>query len=106
MAKNGFKYDCTLGFADHLGFRCETCYEFPVYDLLKKKVLSIKERPLIVMERTVLDQDYMGIESYDKAFEHICDLKNCCRLFNGDFTILWHNNRLAKEHDKCLYKSI
>lgn len=105
-AEKRFKYDCTLGFADYSGFRCGTCYEFQVYDLLEKSILPIKERPLIVMERTVIDQDYMGIESYDKVFEHVCNLKNCCRLFNGDFTILWHNNRLLKNRDKYLYENI
>jgi len=105
-AENRFKYDCSIAFADYSGFRCGTCYEFQTYDLLERTMLPIKERPLIVMDRTVIDKDYMGIESYDKVFEHVCNLKNYCRLFNGNFTILWHNNRLFKDRDIDLYESI
>lgn len=105
-AENRFRYDCSLAFADHSGFRCGTCYEFQAYDLLERCMLPVKERPLVVMERTVLDKDYMGISSHDKVFEHVCHLKNCCRLFNGDFTILWHNHRLCQNPDIYLYKSI
>jgi Family of unknown function (DUF7033) len=105
-AGNRFRYDCSIMFADHSGFRCGTCYEFQVYDLLERTILPIKERPLIVMERTVIDKDYMGLESYDKVFEYVHGLKRCCRLFNGNFTILWHNNRLVEYREIDLYESI
>ena len=35
--KNGLKYDSTLSYADKAGFRCGVCYDFYIYDLLKKK---------------------------------------------------------------------
>jgi hypothetical protein len=105
-SENRFKYDCSIMFSDYSGFRCGTCYEFQTYDLLERTTLPLKERPLIVMERTVIDKDYMGLESYDKVFDFVCNLKNYCRLFNGNFTILWHNNRLFKDRDIDLYESI
>jgi hypothetical protein len=50
----GLQYGSTLTFADHAGFHCGICYEYPVFDLLDKKMLKLKERPLLVMEKTLL----------------------------------------------------
>jgi len=59
-ADAGLNYDSTLSFADHAGFRCGICYEYPVYDLKQRKQLKLTERPLIVMEDSVLGEQYMG----------------------------------------------
>lgn len=103
----GLTYDSTLTFAEQAGFRCGVCYEYPVFNLLTRQKLKILERPLVVMECTVLDDRYMGL-NYDtqKAYDYIAGLKNACRLFNGDFTLLWHNNRFVKPEEKELYQQV
>ena len=50
----GLAYDSTLGFPDAVGFRCGSCYEFPVFDLEKRRALKLTERPLVVMESALL----------------------------------------------------
>jgi len=56
-SENGLFYDSTLTFADHADSRCGTCYEYPVCDLAKRKVLHLRERPLIAVECSDIDDD-------------------------------------------------
>ncbi|WP_299403540.1 polysaccharide deacetylase family protein [Acaryochloris sp. IP29b_bin.148] len=103
----GLSYDSTLGFADWPGFRCGTCYEYSVFNLVTRQALNLVERPLIVMECTVLDNRYMGLSrNIEEAYNYICALKNTCRLFNGDFNLLWHNHRFKDLIERDLYQQI
>ena len=104
LAAAGLDYDTTLGYADCAGFRCGTCWEYPFYDLQERKVMSIVERPLIVMECSVIDQNYMGLGHGAEAANLILKLARTCRLFSGDFTLLWHNNRLIHHEERSLYE--
>ena len=105
--KAGLNYDSTLSFADAAGFRCGTCHEFPVFDLATRQTLNLIERPLIVMECTVLDQRYMGLgQNIVEAFDYIKGLKDTCRQFNGEFTMLWHNHRFVSPVERELYEQI
>ena len=103
----GLNYDSTLAFADLPGFRCGTCYEFPVFNLATRQALNLIERPLIVMECTVLDQRYMGLaKNLDSAFNLIKGFKDSCRHFNGNFTLLWHNSRFETLDNRDLYQQL
>jgi len=84
----GVHYDSTLGFADHCGFRSGICYEYTMYDIENRRPLKLVQRPLIVMECTVLDSRYMKIDSHIDALNTIQQLKRECRKYNGDFSIL------------------
>mgnify|MGYP006285131925 CR=1 FL=1 len=102
-AESGLDYDSTLGFADHPGFRCGTCYPFPVFDLEKREQLPLFERPLIAMDCTVLHPKYMGLVTSDEALQTFVDLRERCRLFNGEFVFLWHNSSLTTAAERDLY---
>jgi hypothetical protein len=103
----GLNYDTTLIFAEKVGFRCGTCFEFPVFNLLTSQHLGLYERPLIVMEATVLERNYMNLNlSNGEAFTAIESMKSVCRLFSGNFTFLWHNSRLTTEEERELYQQI
>lgn len=103
----GLNYDTTLSFAEHIGFRCGTCFEFPVFNLLTGQNLDLYERPLIVMETTVLERNYMDFSmSNGEAFNVIESIKSVCRLFLGNFTLLWHNNNLTTNEERELYQQI
>ena len=96
----GLAYDSSLGFPDDVGFRCGVCLDYPVFDLLARRPLRLVERPLVVMEkalfgeRTTFDQD--GLETIEQ-------LRDRCKLFGGNFTLLWHNSRLASRRERRLY---
>jgi hypothetical protein len=87
----GLAYDSTVGFAERPGFRCGVCYEFPVFDLRRRTELRLRERPLVAMDASLLQ--YEGLD-VDATFRRLQDLAATCRRYRGDFTLLWHNNRL------------
>jgi len=101
----GLDYDSTLTFADHVGFRCGVCFEYPVYDILQRKPLALRERPLIVMEGSMLGGQYMRL-SHEKSLSLIQKLAETCKMFNGDFTLLWHNSSLISRKDRELYGKV
>jgi hypothetical protein len=101
----GLVHDATLGFADRVGFRCGTCYEFPVFDLALRRPLRLRERPLVVMEGSLLGTDYMGLTP-EPARVLIAHLASACRAFRGTFSLLWHNTELATRWQKSLYARV
>jgi peptidoglycan/xylan/chitin deacetylase (PgdA/CDA1 family) len=99
----GIGYDSTLSFADRPGFRCGTCHEYPMYDLKERRALKLRQRPLILMECSVIAQRYMGMGYSDAALELMKSYKQTCKRYGGNFTLLWHNSHLTTEHDKRFY---
>ena len=102
----GIFYDSTLSFADHAGFRCGVCYEYPLYDVLERKEIDLIERPLVVMEKTVFDKEYMGHSCGPDGLNVLEKLKENCYRFDGDFTILWHNNQFPDSQAMEVYQTI
>lgn len=102
-ADAGMSYDSTLSYADHAGFRCGTCFEYPGFDPIEAEKVSVRVRPLIAMEGSVLNSRYMGL-AHDEALALFRDLKEKCRKVKGQFTLLWHNSEML-EH-KSIYKEI
>ncbi|MBE0471668.1 MAG: polysaccharide deacetylase family protein [Methyloprofundus sp.] len=99
---NGFPYDSSLGYADKAGFRCGVCYEYTMYDLMSRQKLQHKQRPLIVMECTIIGQAYEGLGYSQSSMQRFGYFKGICQKFNGDYALLWHNSYLtfkcAKSH--------
>ena len=87
---NEMEWDSTMGYADKEGFRCGTCYEFPVYNILTQRVLSLKEKPLVVMEGSFMT--YQNQLSAEEMTKRIIDLISTVKKYNGDFVFLWHNS--------------
>lgn len=102
----GVDYDSTLGFADQVGFRCGTCYEFPMYDVVNRRPLRLRQRPLVLMDCSLMDDRYMGLGTGDEALRVALELKNECRKYHGDFTVLWHNTRMEQEQAEHLYTEL
>jgi hypothetical protein len=101
----GLDYDATLGFADRIGFRCGTCHDFPAFDLKAKRTLRLRERPLVVMDTTLLSEHYMAMEP-DEACEKVIHLSEICRQYKGSFSLLWHNTTLLQSWQRELYLRI
>ncbi|MBU1918284.1 MAG: polysaccharide deacetylase family protein [bacterium] len=96
-------YDSTLAYAEYAGFRTGSCCEYSTFNILTKQQLKLKERPLIVMEGSIIDDAYMGLGLTEEAFERIKLLFERTKLFNGDFTVVWHNSSLISEKAKNMY---
>lgn len=91
--ENNLKYDTTLGFAQIAGFRGGICVPYKPFNLNKKKVIDIWEIPLIVMDGTLLENQYMGLNK-ESAIEYVKELMNKINQLNGVFALLWHNSSL------------
>jgi len=102
-AEAGIEYDSTLGFAEDVGFRSGVCLEYPVYDLVDRRELPLRELPLVAMEGAVLDR--LALD-HERAFDCLADVKATCRRFGGTFTLLWHNSRLVHRRDRRLYEAV
>lgn len=101
LEKCGIKVDYTMGFADHEGFKCGTAHQFHPYNFEKDQPYNILEIPLIVMDGTLTHyQKY----SMDKAFEVLENLFKITKRVEGDFIILWHNDRVFR--DQKWYKKV
>jgi hypothetical protein len=106
LADAGVDYDSTLGYADHVGFRCGTCFEYSGYDPVTKKILPIRIRPLIAMECTVIASRYMNMGTGQAALKKLLQLKSTCAAVKGCFTLLWHNSQLQNSAERALYRSV
>lgn len=92
----GLDYDSTVGFADHIGFRTGTCHDHPTFDLHNSVALRLRERPLVVMEGTLLSKTYMRLEP-TKATDCVKAMMSQCKTYGGELTLLWHNNHFARD---------
>jgi hypothetical protein len=90
----GLAYDSSMGYADHEGFRCGTCYSFRPFDVEQNREMKIKEVPLIVMDQTL--RRYRKL-SPNQAEERIMQLAKRSKRVGGTFTLLWHNSSLVGE---------
>jgi hypothetical protein len=106
LSDAGLDFDTTLCFADYAGFRCGVCYEYPVFNVVSRQRLRLRERPLIVMECTVTNNQYMGLKLEEEAVEEMKRLKEICRQFKGKFTLLWHNHNLVDKKSIGIYEEV
>jgi peptidoglycan/xylan/chitin deacetylase (PgdA/CDA1 family) len=99
----GLDHDSTLGFADQVGFRAGTCREYPLFELLERRKLRLRERPLLVMDTTFLA--YMGLD-LDEAAARTLDVVRRCRRHGGDAVLLFHNSSLAGDGRRASYRDL
>ncbi len=99
----GLAYDSTLGFAECPGFRCGICYEYPVFNLLTRQQLKLRERPLIVMDASILDY---AAGTFPQLKRETFRFSKIVKDYNGDFTLLHHNCRLVTEEAKAAYREV
>jgi len=98
----GLTYDSTLGYPEAAGFRTGCCYEYPVYDLLNRRPLRLRERSLAVMDVTLFSHVYQSF-GFTQARDEVVKLAKQCWRFDGDLVLLWHNDTLIRpEHGRFL----
>ncbi len=82
--------DYTLGYAEMEGFRCGTCFSYPVFNFLSRKKLNLRESPLIFMEVSVTE--YQKIDKPEEFEEKLKNIVNIVKKYNGEFVFLYHNS--------------
>lgn len=91
LEKAGLKYDITLSFAEHEGFRCGICFPYKPFDVLENRVLGIWELPLIIMDGSLFNYQNLTPE---EGFQRIKSIINTVKKYQGVFVLLWHNSSL------------
>ncbi len=99
----GLEYDGSGSFADISGFRFGTSKTFTMWSWAARSALSLKQRPLILMESSVISSKYMGLGYSQEAYDLMSVLKERS-LWRGDFSILWHNSHLSRKKDRDLFE--
>jgi len=102
---NGMMIDESMGFAEREGFRCGTCYEYSVYNILNRKKLKLKERPLLLMEKSISGyQNHLDTEIFNKKFDSMVDV---VKKYKGNFVFLWHNSSFDRKiYTKKFYQQL
>lgn len=101
----GLTHDSSALFADHAGFRCGTAREHPVFDVEERRRLDLRERPPVAMDATLLHPRYMGL-THETAAHLARKLKARALRYGGDWTVIWHNDRLVHRRDRRLYREL
>jgi len=99
----GLSYDSSMAYSESPGFRSGTCYSYPVFDVFNRRQLKLRERPLILMDMSLADLKLSP--GSVAAKEVVTSLRANCKVFGGEFVILWHNNVLADPDEFALYRA-
>ena len=83
----GMEVDSTCGYADIEGFRCGTGHEYSVFNILSRQKLKLKERPLLLMDKTFYFYQNLDETERKEIISSIIDNTNM-------FTMLWHNTEM------------
>ncbi len=86
----GMEIDSTCGYADKEGFRCGTENMFSVFNIITRKQLKLKERPLIFMDVNHIYSEVTTLQSID-IINEIFGSKLTSRN-----TLLFHNSNFVK----------
>lgn len=92
LEQSDIRYDSSLGFADHFGFRNSFCFPFYLYDIKNDRSTSVLEIPLNLMDTTF--RIYMDL-SPKELLSELESLIREIKKHNGYFSINWHNTNLS-----------
>lgn len=84
------KYDSSMGYNGHEGFRCGTCHPFPPYDIEYNREFALIEIPLLVVDKTLKSPGCRGMKP-EEGKRQILYYAERCQKMGGIFTLLWHN---------------
>lgn len=87
--RNAIRVDSTMGYADRIGFRCGTGDTFPVFDILKRETMALREQPLIVMDSALMKIPHKGDRR--AALEQVTKVSS---RYSMPLTVLFHNHTL------------
>jgi len=94
----GITDDYSLGYADMAGFRLGTCRPVKYINPITRDLTKLTLHSLLIMDRTLSDKRYMYMNAHD-AFQYCEQLINSVERYNGEISLLWHNNLVEKSPD-------
>ena len=91
LVSTGLRYDSTLGFAEHFGFRHSYCHPFFPFDFTRDCAHSFLEIPLQVMDVTLHHPNYLQLQA-EEIVPALQPMLAEIEKFGGVASILWHND--------------
>lgn len=88
----GAEYDCSIGYADRVGFRHGACFPFAPYDLRDERAFPVLELPLTVMDVALYRQASDAAEALARC-RAVLDRAHA--LGWGGTSVLWHDDVLG-----------
>lgn len=86
----GFKYDSTLGFWEHFGYRAGISFPFFPYNITQNRPFRVLEIPLIIMDTTLFSEKSMHL-SISQSLRKMRNIVLNTRKNNSHLSVLWHN---------------
>ncbi|MEO9119802.1 MAG: MarR family transcriptional regulator, partial [Solirubrobacteraceae bacterium] len=105
LASAGVDYDTTGSFADAPGFRYGTSWPFTMWGWQSYGPLTLRQRPLMLMECSVVADRYLGLGYSAAAMDKILDIKEAAMKCGGDFVLLWHNSHFLRPEDREFFRA-
>ncbi|GGK70997.1 polysaccharide deacetylase family protein [Rufibacter glacialis] len=90
----GLAYDSSLGFPEHFGFRNSYCHPFRLFHFKERRMTSVWELPLNLMDITLHHPNYLQLTPAEVMPVLTPMLEEIMR-FHGVFTLLWHNENFS-----------
>lgn len=108
LADAGITDDFSMGYADIAGFRLGTCRPVRWINPATRTLTSLTLHSLTVMDVTLSEKRYMFMNAHD-ALQYCISLIETAERFNGEISLLWHNNTVEKNaslYHRQLYKEL
>ena len=93
----GFAYDSSQGYGDAIGLRAGFSFPYRPFRLAERRPLDLVELPMAVMDATLAERRYLGLEPRAglartlRLLERVADI-------GGTVAILWHTDRFSREY--------
>ena len=104
----GITDDFSMGYADIAGFRLGTCRPVRWINPVTRQLTTLLLHSLTVMDVTLSEKRYMFMNAHD-ALQYCISLIETAARFNGEISLLWHNNTVEKNaslYHRQLYKDL
>jgi len=89
LIKAGIKADCTMGFAEDVGFRAGTAHPFNWYDIQSDRETDLKVVPFVAMDVTMKQYLKLGAKDAERLLDSMVkEIKSVA----GQCCIIWHNS--------------
>jgi hypothetical protein len=98
--KIGLKYDSSLGFAEHEGYRMGFAFPYYPYDIKRDTPFKVLEIPLNLMDISLIYHQHLNPRELWKRIEH---LLSTTLAYEGCLTVLWHETSFTTPTYTRLY---
>jgi len=89
--------DSSQGYADRPGLRAGFSFPYRPFHLAERRPLDLVELPMAVMDATLAERRYLGLEPR-AGLERTLRLLERVADIGGTVAILWHTDRFSREY--------